>query len=296
MNDGDAGEDWVEGDQTGAATTGGVTYETLPANVTDNNFNGGAYDPAVPNSGGVDHQRTTFLGTFSTRERRREKVNLSSEALRNFVAADTDGQVSFIITRVISTQNAITFASKENTMFDAPRLWVDYDNKALPITLLDFRAEAAKQDVRLHWSVTDAIDFSHFVVERSLDGRLWQSVKRVGLEEEYVCEDAGAGLLGAPTLYYRLRLVDLDGSESFSPTRTVTFTEQHLRAFPNPFNHELTITSPIADELEVLDWSGRQVRRVLVQPGNNKLRLELSTGVYLLRSYNTGETVKLIGR
>ena len=296
LNDGDPGEDWVEGDQTGEATTGGVTYETLPANVTDNNFNGGAYDPAVPNSGGVNHERTTFLGTFSTRRGRREKVNLSSLALSDFVSADTDGQVSFILTRIISTSNSIAFATKENTRFDAPRLWVDFDNKALPITLLDFTARSAKQDVHLTWTVADAVDFSHFVVERSRDGRAWQPVKRVGLEEDYVCEDAGAGLLGVPTLFYRLRLVDLDGSESYSPTRTVSFVEPSLRVFPNPFTDELTISSSEVDELEVYDWSGRKVRQVQVQPGRNLLRLGLVPGVYLLRSTGTGETVKLIGR
>lgn len=123
LDDGQPGEDWIEGDLDDALAEGGeVTWANAPGNATT--VNGGAYDPATDDGGGALASATTFLGTFTLRERRREKVTLSSDALRDFVNADTDGQLTFLITRVDRSSNVVAFAPKENDAFAPPRLYV----------------------------------------------------------------------------------------------------------------------------------------------------------------------------
>ena len=287
LNDRDSGEDWIEGDQTGAPTNGGVTYETLPANITNNSFNGGTYDPAVANSGGVDHDRTTFLGTFSTRERRREKVNLSTAALADFVNADTDRKVSFLVTRVFSTTNAIAFASKENTQFQPPRLYVDYGSTvALPVELLSFRANRIDKAVHLEWEAEVLPGFSHFAVERSTTAGDWSVIDQVAAGQVYRYTDTDTD--GHEQLHYRLALHELDGTVGYSPIRTINFGARSVQIFPNPASHRLTITGIApATEIHLATTNGRIIRSWTAGTTSSQISVtDLPAGVYLLSGQN----------
>ncbi|OAV45946.1 glycosyl hydrolase family 28-related protein [Lewinella sp. 4G2] len=281
LNDLDEGEDWIEGDQTGGATNGGVTYETLPANITDNNFNGGTYDPAVPNSGGVDHARTTFLGTFSTRQGQREKVNLSNEALADFINADTDGRVSFIVTRVFSTTNAIAFASRENTQFQAPRLYGDYSARALPVELLSFDARRTGKNVQLEWTALPLPGFSHFTVERSTPGSAWQTLGRVKANAAYQLIDQQDD--PSTERYYRLAMWELDGAVAYSPIRTILPAAAYL-PYPNPSNGDVSVHRPGPDVLRLTDVSGAVVAEYAHPGGWYTVSLPSKTGLYVIRS------------
>ena len=285
LRDGDAGENWVEGTGTGVELNdGSVTYENLPANVGNNN-NGGAYDPDVADSGGIDHTRADFLGTFTTREGQREKVFLSGDALRDFVNADTDGQVTFLITRVFATSNAITFASKENTQFAPPALYLDFPEVVFPVELLAFTAAPNGKDALLNWQVASERDFSHYVIERSTDGLRWAELARVpGGRASYAHNDAGA-LSTAGLLYYRLRQVDLDGSYAYSPVREVRAKAAELSVLPNPFRGAITVTSSVPQTVRVYDLHGRLVAQFQHLGGGAQVqRLEVRAGVYFLQA------------
>jgi hypothetical protein len=103
LNDGDAGESWSES---------GITWNNAPANVT---ASGSGLDPA----------RVTYLGSMVTQGRLEAgaPVSLASAALDAFLRADTDGKVSFVITRETSSDTLNTaFCSREDTSFAAPAL------------------------------------------------------------------------------------------------------------------------------------------------------------------------------
>lgn len=289
LNDGDPGEAWSEN---------AVTYENLPANAGD--F-GGAYDPEVPESGGIDHTQATFLGTFTTRRRRRESVGMSTDALSDFINADTDGQLSFLITRVDVAQNVIGFASKENVEFAPPRLYVDLSNDvAAPVSLTDFRIVTDGFDANLSWAVRQETDFSHYEVQRTANDAAWTTIGSVeGGAAKYALRDPGVGQHYARATY-RLRMVDLDGTINYSPLRVATFPDRKAAPeeegiYPNPFSRMLTLTSRKAQSISVSSTDGRHLR-TLHHPGGGARRFALSVepGLYIFRFLTSGKTVRTV--
>ena len=110
---------------------------------------------------------------------------------------------------------------------------------------------------------------------------------------------------GATDLTYRLRQVDVDGTSSYSDTRTVqapTPQATTLHApFPNPATRDVALryelSEPTDVELYIYDLLGRQALRVAggQQPaGQHEVRIpigRLAPGSYFLRM-TTGTTVQ----
>jgi hypothetical protein len=124
-------------------------------------------------------------------------------------------------------------------------------NIALPlaVTLLDIKAKLAGEDVLLNWSTASETDFSHFIVERSIDLLNFRDIGRVN--------SAGNGLGSSVSyynftdrnvpvgiLYYRLKMIDIDGQTKFSKTLRITVDRSvklTLSTYPNPANTVLSL-------------------------------------------------------
>jgi hypothetical protein len=85
--------------------------------------------------------------------------------------------------------------------------------------------------------------------------------------------------------YYRLRMVDLDGTFSFS---NVVYLEQsavaELIVFPNPTNGRITIQLPTqeATTLQLFDLNSKLLSTATTNASAYELQLDQSAGVYLL--------------
>ncbi len=164
----------------------------------------------------------------------------------------------------------------------------------LPAELLSFRATPdAKGEVALHWETSFESALSHFAIEAAINNGQFLEVARVPAQNRhavYASTDDRPWL--SPERTYRLRIVDLDGSTSFSPLRTVRFSERDLTLTPNPASNILTIqglTSVDGWSLSAAD--GRQLN-VQSSWANNELILDVSqlpAGVYWFR---TGKSVR----
>ncbi|MBO2011485.1 glycoside hydrolase family 44 protein [Hymenobacter negativus] len=119
-------------------------------------------------------------------------------------------------------------------------------NSPLPVTLIEFTGLAQADDSNLlRWRTASEHKAAAFEVQRSPDGHEFRPVSRVlatntATAHSYSMLDRNAPANPAgPSLYYRLRLLDLDGSATFSPVITLsrptaavpTIT---LAALPNP--------------------------------------------------------------
>ena len=113
LNDGHAGESWVEGDGgTDNSPAGEITWDNAPGNDT---VSGSA----------VLSAETALLYTTLFNSTETELV-VPGENLLSFIAADTDNLVTFIITYErlsIHGGGAIKFASKEHQTLEAPLLF-----------------------------------------------------------------------------------------------------------------------------------------------------------------------------
>lgn len=144
LKDGDPGDldpgpgaGWVEGVGTVSppVNSPGITWNNAPANVRYD-FDNTPPGQYIPPGNGVDPSRTTSLGTFSLptltggvlaskADTAGQTVEFSSQALIDFLQADTNNLATLIITRQTLTSPSIvtgSFASKENPSFGPPQL------------------------------------------------------------------------------------------------------------------------------------------------------------------------------
>jgi hypothetical protein len=166
----------------------------------------------------------------------------------------------------------------------------------LPVELLGFAAELRGSAAQLTWHTANELRSDRFEVERSTDGKEFEHLSTVAaagtshVRRAYALTDAQLPA-GAPTLYYRLRQVDHDGTASYSPVRAVRVREQAatLALFPNPTATAATLTGASPGAIvRVFDTLGRVVLTAEAD-ANGTATLHwpaqsLAAGMYLVRA------------
>lgn len=170
----------------------------------------------------------------------------------------------------------------------------------LPVTLAEFAADAgAKGVVELNWSTELEEDVRHFVPEYSHDGQSFTPLTPVranNAPSPYTLEHDTHW--PTDTRYYRLRTVDLDGSEALSRVRIVRYAEEVAwTVAPNPAHQQVLVTGGAEPEhWALLDATGRRIPLAYQQvSGGIALDVSrLSAGVYWLRIDGQNQKVVVI--
>ena len=161
----------------------------------------------------------------------------------------------------------------------------------LPVELLSFTATAAGSDVLLQWSTAGETNNAGFEIQREAGDRSFSVIGFVpagdphGDRYRFVDTPPSAG-----TWRYRLRQIDLDGSETFSPVVAVTSgvlpAAPFLTVWPNPaldLVHVHFDGTPAGD-IVLRDLLGRELRR-LPATGVTTLPLDgLPAGFYRIEA------------
>ncbi|WP_207515824.1 T9SS type A sorting domain-containing protein [Longitalea luteola] len=210
---------------------------------------------------------------------------------------DASGYNGVFSATPVALANAITNQTAFRGVAPAPVLNV------LPVKLLGFTAGKVNNDVRLNWSATEAVRFSHFEVERSMDGMTFSAIGKVEWQLSAIGNatfnftDPGI-LQAAPNnmLYYRLRMVDADGKVDYSKIVRVATDHNPLsliNVYPTPFVNEIFVKTAMITtgkvDLSLADLSGRVLtsKNTFVPSGENVISVplpaELPKGIYLLR-------------
>ncbi|WP_367389279.1 alpha-amylase family glycosyl hydrolase [Lewinella sp. LCG006] len=134
----------------------------------------------------------------------------------------------------------------------------------LPAELLSFQAKQEGLQVHLDWRTAQEEQLSHFRIERSEDGKLFRPVGQVAAvgnsqeEQSYSFLDRQLSRIRGEYLYYRLAMVDVDGSEEISPVREIHLPFNQIQVWPNPVDNELHLTTQQAiDQIMVLNAHGQ---------------------------------------
>ena len=177
----------------------------------------------------------------------------------------------------------------------------------LPVELIHFDAQpAANHTADLHWATASEINNSHFVIERSYDGRTFETVGNVtgnGTTSQLIDYNYTDRSIAKSqnTAYYRLKQVDYDGAYEYSDVRVVRFDRRadrlEIAAYPNPFNQEVTIHVNANEPytIQVTDINGVVVLSV-DRTENRTHRLDVSeytAGVYIIKVTSTQGTQHL---
>jgi hypothetical protein len=127
--------------------------------------------------------------------------------------------------------------------------------------LVDFLTKYNQTNVSLTWKSAREIDFNYYELEHSTDGNIFTTTSIVfgaatsnnGAEYNYTDKsvDGRSGLI-----YYRLKMVDINGNFTYSSVRVVSLGEEKtsitLSTYPNPVVNDLRITLPSS-------WQNKQV-------------------------------------
>lgn len=176
-----------------------------------------------------------------------------------------------------------------------------FNNPPLPIELGKFIVHTESCAATIEWTTLTEVNVDYFQVEKSTNGYQFEPIGNVpasgnSLEElnySFMDEDLGQG-----EFYYRLTIIDLDQSISFSQVISLyidCYRKTQLNIFPNPSDGLISIFNDEQDDLVAIlyDAIGRvHLKKVIIPSGNSEHDFSLlPSGRYLLVYYING-TVK----
>jgi hypothetical protein len=161
---------------------------------------------------------------------------------------------------------------------------------ALPVTLISFTATKAPGDPEgstalLNWQTASEINSDRFDIERSQDGKKWINIGNVTASGDKKSSSFYSFPDKSPAdgeNLYRLKMIDKDGSFSFSRIQSVYF-DNEISFYPNPVKDLLKISGGASGKVQLINNAGKVVFSSDNIPTEGIDMVSLSAGVYLVR-------------
>lgn len=165
--------------------------------------------------------------------------------------------VSALNPRVVNVTGVTEFSEWSMAQNDAP----------LPVTLVKFEAREVGQSILLNWHTASEINSSHFEIQRSNNGNDFFALAEIPSHQnsqvlrKYKWNDQTSFV--SPIVYYRLKMIDLDGTYEFSKIISVepNFSNS-LQIYPNPAQDFIQVkawSNQSIDHFSIIDIHGRTV-------------------------------------
>ena len=171
----------------------------------------------------------------------------------------------------------------------------------LPVDLLALEAKEVSSGVKISFSTASEQNNSHFLIQRSLDGRTFETIGRVegkGDSNEQVDYSFVDAKPAAGLNYYRLQQFDFDGTNAFFGPVAVRFGGAETtkpQVWPVPATDVLQVELPAQDaswNLEVFTINGQLLLEKVVTEKGAQTSFDISAlpaGSYFLRWANGRE-------
>lgn len=175
---------------------------------------------------------------------------------------------------------------------------------AVPVTLISFKGNAQEEGNYLVWNVGQERNVATYDVERSTDGNSFNAIGKVeangSLQYSFLDRQAS----GAVT-YYRIKMVDRDGSFEYSAIVSVHRNSigQRLQIISNPFSGVLRYKVESGEAgtglVVVSDMQGRELIRnkITLSRGINDMIIQesarLTGGMYLMKLVTGNQSISM---
>jgi trimeric autotransporter adhesin len=164
----------------------------------------------------------------------------------------------------------------------------------LPIRLLSFAAKQVDKVVNLNWRTSTETNFSHFEIQKSEANKEFGTIGKVtgNNQSNYNFTDTN------PTEgnnYYRLKMVDLDGSSAFSKTISVNYEKNgYYLSIENPAkNGEFMIKANYPKpSFSMVNSIGKKLEILVTEFDKNTFKIKVkntTTGIYFLSLESEGK-------
>jgi endonuclease I len=228
-------------------------------------------DPGVPSSIEVMEPTNEFKGDmariyFYMSTRYGAAIGSANTAESNFVLDDTNFPTFKVpyIKMLLRWHNADPVSQKEidrnnalyarqnnrNPYVDHPEYVAQVWNSgcsglaALPVTLRSFEGVYRNNISYLDWRIEEEKELSHYEIQRSIDGKTFSKIGLIksAYAHNYRFEDPMSNPL-SNRYYYRLKMIDLDGSYDYSKVVSIEVTTKKyvFTLFPNPATKEVNL-------------------------------------------------------
>ncbi|NML23810.1 T9SS type A sorting domain-containing protein [Pseudoflavitalea sp. G-6-1-2] len=163
-----------------------------------------------------------------------------NEYLLTDIDLDNDGRVDGVDLDGDGLINVLNVDA--NTVFGgSPQLL-----SPLPITLTEFKGTANNKAVLLNWSASLELNADRYELQRSNDGNTFENIASVPAKNSSVGNDYAYTdwTASSGNNYYRLRMVDKDGTYKFSNIVVIKFTgnlSANIEVAPNPVQTQFII-------------------------------------------------------
>ena len=170
----------------------------------------------------------------------------------------------------------------------------------LPVTITGFTAQKNNESVLLKWYATFETNFKKYEIERSTDGIGFYKIGEVAGRNLANYSFTDNSLPNTNIVYYRLKMIDIDGKFSNSKTIAVRIADNFSNAlvYPNPTKEKLVVKLQQAltenSSLLIADLSGRIIMKQQVAGGQKNIDLnvrQLPAGRYFIKISNTNELI-----
>jgi hypothetical protein len=176
-------------------------------------------------------------------------------------------------------------------------------NAALPLHLLNFSASASNNVNKLYWNTANESNMQYIEIEKSNNGTAFRKIGSVTASNAATNNYSFTDNAVEGTLYYRLKMVNKDGSYTYSFVVSVKRSSKTtLSIYPNPVKDVITVTyapAMLNQHLNVLSIEGKTIHSMEVAAGSTQTTFNLNflqPGIYMLRYANGNElqTIKLV--
>lgn len=178
----------------------------------------------------------------------------------------------------------------------------------LPVEWIMAKATVISNNVVLDWSTASEVNTGGFIIERSIDGKIFNKVSFVkgggngNVIRSYNTVDTDPFKReGVTVLYYRIKQTDLNGEYSYSKIMSVNLDKNkssNYIVYPNPFEDAVSVdlektTFQGKVEIKLIDLMGRTVLNTTQYASENNVLIHIPnipSGLYILNITNNGQT------
>lgn len=180
------------------------------------------------------------------------------------------------------------------------------NSNVLPLTLLNFSASLQNKNVLLNWNTANEINTDKFIVERSNNtkdftdvGTVYAALKNSGSNSYSFTDDVSNLAANASTLYYRLKMLDKDGSFSFSNVERISLTAHEITLQPNPATNWFMLSGGDAvKQVQLYTTAGLLLKTMQASSAQQYVISDIKPGIYIVKVLmeNSTQSFKLYKR
>lgn len=169
------------------------------------------------------------------------------------------------------------------------------ENQPLPVTVKSFVGQLNNHTVALSWNVTNEINLQAYEVEYSTDGIVFKSVGIVVATGKSNYDYLHANV-AAKNCFYRLKLIDKNGSFLYSNVITVaTKDEMLVSLYPNPAKDFVIVNVNVTGSnlvLNIYNSLGKLVQKnQLVNTSTKLFTKHLQSGLYYIQVLENNQII-----